>query len=303
MRNTFINTIFELSEKRKDLFILSGDAGLGVFEEFREKYPDRYYNMGVAEQNAISMAAGMSLSGLKPLYYNITPFALYRCYEQVRNDICYQRLPVIIVGIGSGVTYAPAGMTHYSVEDLGMAKTLPNLIVLSPIDPMEAKAAAKFAVSSNSPVFVRLAKRGEPNIHKNENIDLTKPIPIKEGEKIGVITYGSIAEEVLEANKILLKRGINIKIISCPMVQPFPMDHFLNEVKNLNHVVCVEEHYKKSGLGSTIATQLLRNSVDWKFHSLGIEDKFIHEIKNQKGMRDLFGISAKKIAKYIENLA
>ena len=110
MRNTFINTIFQLAEHRKDIFVLSGDAGLGVFEEFREKYPERYYNMGVAEQNAISMAAGMSMSGLKPLYYNITPFALYRCFEQVRNDICYQRLPVIIVGIGSGVTYAPAGI-------------------------------------------------------------------------------------------------------------------------------------------------------------------------------------------------
>src|SRR3990172_3545592 len=182
MRNTLINTIIDACKKREDVFVISGDAGLGVFDEFKEAYKNRFLNLGIAEQNMASFAAGLAMSDFKVYIYNIIPFLLYRCYEQVRNDICYQELPVTLVGIGSGITYAPQGMTHYSVEDLGIAQTLPNLTVISPIDPIEAKLAARYSLSSESPVYVRLAKRGEPNIHKNENIDITEPQLIEDGE-------------------------------------------------------------------------------------------------------------------------
>src|SRR5271157_1317344 len=166
MRNTFIDTVVEASRERKDIFIISGDAGLGVFDDFKDTHSDRFLNLGIAEQDMASFSAGLSITGFKVFMYNIIPFLLYRCYEQVRNDICYQALPVVLVGIGSGVTYAPMGMTHYSVEDLGIAQTLPNLKVFSPSDPIEAKLAADYSLGSESPVYVRLAKRGEPNIHK-----------------------------------------------------------------------------------------------------------------------------------------
>jgi transketolase len=181
MRNSFVNTIIDSCNKRDDIFILSGDAGLGVFDQFKEDYPDRFLNMGLAEQNTIGFAAGLAMSGYRVVVYNIIPFVLYRCYEQVRNDICYQKLPVVLVGIGSGVTYAPMGMTHYSIEDIGLARTLPNMTVISPCDPIEARLAAAHALESTTPLYVRLAKRGEPDIHTNSDFDILKPQVIRQG--------------------------------------------------------------------------------------------------------------------------
>ena len=168
MRNTVINKITEVAKKNKNIFIITGDAGFGVLDEYKNSFPKRFLNLGIAEQNTISFAGGLALTGYKVFVYNIVPFVMYRCYEQVRNDICYQKLPVILIGIGSGVTYAPQGVTHYSVEDVALAKTLPNLTILSPADPYEAALCAEYALKSKNPVYIRIAKSGEPKIHKNK---------------------------------------------------------------------------------------------------------------------------------------
>lgn len=302
MRNAFINTVIEACKKRDDIFIVSGDAGLGVFDEFKETHSDRFLNLGVAEQNMASFVAGLSLTGFKVYTYNIVPFTLYRCYEQVRNDICYQELPVVLVGIGSGVTYAPQGMTHYSVEDIGIAQTLPNLTIFSPIDPIEAKLAARYSLDSPNPVYVRLAKRGEPNIHKSENIDITNPIQIEEGDETAILFHGSIGLEVIKAKELLKKEKIHPRLISVPMVQPLNTERLFEALKDFKHVVSVEEHFTDFGLGGILARSYAMNVPKWKLYTLGIHKKFIHEIKDTEGMRDLFGISGEKIAKFVSSL-
>lgn len=302
MRNTFIDTIIEQIASRDDIFVISGDAGLGVFDKFQVEYPERFLNMGVAEQNTMSFAAGLAMSGRKVLVYNIIPFALYRCYEQVRNDVCYQRLPVIIAGIGSGVTYAPGGMTHYSVEDLGLARTLPNLEVFSPVDPIEAKLAARYALDADGPVYVRLAKRGEPVLHERESFDITAPQVLKDGERIALVFHGSIGEEVVAAREELASENRNIKLVAVPRVQPVPFEQLDSLVQDCEHVVVVEEHYKDNGLAAGIAFWLATGGASYRLHSLGIEPGFIHEIKHVKGMRDHFGISAAGIADYVRQL-
>lgn len=302
MRNAFINAIIDTCKIRDDIFIISGDAGLGVFDEFKSTYSDRFLNLGVAEQNMISFAAGLSMTGFKVCTYNIVPFTLYRCYEQVRNDICYQELPVVMIGIGSGVTYAPQGMTHYSVEDIGIAQTIPNLTILSPIDPIEAKLAAMHSLASQTPVYVRLAKRGEPNIHKNENMDITAPILIEDGEEMAILFHGSIGIEVMKAKELLKKGNINPKLISIPMIQPLNIKKLFEMLKWMKYVVSVEEHFKDDGLGGIVAKSYTMNNPKWKLYALGIHKKFIHEIKDTEGMRDFFGISAEKIAKFVSDL-
>lgn len=302
MRNTFINTVIEASKKREDIFIISGDAGLGVFDEFQEEYPDRFLNLGVAEQNMASFSAGLSMTGFKVYAYNIIPFLLYRCYEQVRNDICYQKQAVTLVGIGSGVTYAPQGMTHYSVEDLGIAQTLPNLKVFSPIDPIEAKLAALYSLDSKSPVYVRLAKRGEPDIHKKNVFDITKPRLIDNGDEIAIVFHGSIGLEAIKAKDILLKKGINPRLISIPMVLPLDFEGLFSMLTDVKAVVSIEEHFINSGLGAILSREYVKRRPNWSLHCLGITDKFIHEIKDLDGMRDYFGISAGKIAIFINGL-
>lgn len=299
MRNTFINTIIDTCKTREDVFIISGDAGLGVFDEFKEKQAERFLNLGVAEQNMISFSAGLAMTGFKVYVYNIIPFVLYRCYEQVRNDICYQELPVTLVGIGSGITYSPQGMTHYSVEDLGIAQTLPNMKVFSPIDPIEAKLAANYSLNCESPVYVRLAKRGEPNIHKNENFDITEPQFIEDGEDVAIVFHGSIGLEVLKAREMLKKDRILPKLISIPMVMPINTEKLFSLLKNMKYVITVEEHFLNSGIGSMLSRECVKTNPGWKLFTLGIRDEFIHAIKDLDGMREYFGISAAKIAEYI----
>lgn len=304
MRSAFINRITSEVSNNNDIFIISGDAGLGVFDDFKNNMPDNFINLGIAEQNATGFAAGMAIAGFKVYVYNIIPFLLYRPYEQVRNDICYQNLPVTLVGIGSGVTYAPQGMTHYSIEDIAIARTLPNLTVISPSDPIEAELAAEYSLTSKNPVYVRLAKRGEPNIHIDKNINITEPILIKDGEDVCIIFHGTIGTEVMDARKELLKDGINVKVISIPMLNPINNDALIKIIGNsIKHIVSIEEHYKVGGLGSILLEIFASNKInDYELTTLGITHRFIHEVKDQNGMRKLFGLSKNSIVTVVRNI-
>lgn len=300
MRNAFINTVIGAFKERADLFIVTGDGGLGVFDEFKENYPDSFLNLGIAEQNMTSFSAGLSMTGFKVFVYNIIPFLLYRCYEQVRNDICYQELPVVLVGIGSGITYAPQGMTHYSVEDIGIAQTLPNLTVLSPIDPTEARIAAEYSLCSDKPVYVRLPKRGEPVIHTKKEFDISKPQIIEEGKDVAVVFHGSIAEEVMKALIQLHQEGIHPLLISVPMLQPLNKETLLEMLQAIKLVIVVEEHFENSGLGSLMKTVHSEAKPAWSLKTLGLPFRFIHEVKNTQGMREFFGIAASNIVKTVK---
>jgi len=303
MRNAFINTVIDACKTRDDIFILSGDAGLGVFDQFKDEYPDRFRNMGVAEQNTISFAAGLALTGYKVFVYNIIPFVLYRCYEQVRNDICYQELPVTLVGIGSGITYAPQGMSHYSIEDIGLVQTLPNLVAISPIDPVEAQLAANFALSCDKPVYVRLAKRGEPVFHQNNEFDINVPQVIREGAGVAIVFHGSISQEVMAAYNLLYKKGITPVVISVPTIQPLDTTSLMGMLLRIGHVVCVEEHFANCGLGSILSCLKADQPAPWELTLLGIPPHYIHKIRNCAGLRSEFGISAADIVRAVESVA
>jgi transketolase len=302
MRNTFINTVFSEIEKNPDIFIISGDAGLGVFDEFKNNHKTKFLNLGVAEQNMIGFSAGMALAGFNVFCYNIIPFLLYRCYEQVRNDICYQKLPVTLVGIGSGVTYAPQGMTHYSVEDIGLARTLPNLIVMSPMDPTEAKLCAKFSVQSNKPCYIRLAKRGEPIFHEKSKLDISEPQILRQGEKVAILFHGSISAEIFAAYKILTNCKLYPMLVSVPILQPLDEELLRKILFHFDSVVSIEEHYVNSGLGAVLAELKEKHNLSWNLHRLGIPYDFIHTIRDNMGMRERCGISAPQIVKVVKEL-
>lgn len=295
MRNAFIDTILDATVIRDDLFIISGDAGLGVFDTFKVEHPDRFVNLGAAEQNMIGMAAGLAMAGFKVVVYNIIPFVLYRCYEQVRNDVCYQDLPIVLAGIGSGLTYSPQGMTHYSVEDIGLAQTLPNLSVLSPIDPVEARLAANYALKADVPVYVRLAKRGEPNIHTTMDFDITKPQILREGCDLALVCHGSVTEEALKAVDQLAGNGVSARLISVPLLQPLDKKTLAELLRGISVVLTVEEHYCHAGLGGILSGMLAEYSLDVRLVQCGVPYRFIHAVHDNAGMRDAFGISADKL--------
>lgn len=299
MRNAFINNILDACKTRDDIFIISGDAGLGVFDTFKEQHQDRFLNLGAAEQNMISFAAGLAITGFKVVIYNIIPFLLYRCYEQVRNDICYQELPIILVGIGSGLTYSPQGMTHYSVEDIGIAQTLPNLALLSPIDPVEAHLAADFALAADSPVYVRLAKRGEPDIHATADFDITKPQVLRTGTKVALVCHGSVAGETLKAAEQLAGQGISALVVSVPLLQPMDRNALAGVLREVDLALSVEEHYSHCGLGGILTRLIADYRLPSRLIQCGVPYRFIHEIHDNAGMRQAFGIAATDLVKTV----
>lgn len=302
MRKSFVSTIIAECERRDDIVIISGDAGLGVFDRFQADYPERFINLGIAEQNMAGFAAGLAMTGYKVFLYNIIPFLIYRCYEQVRNDICYQNLPIVLVGTGSGVTYAPAGISHYAVEDIGLARTLPNLTVLSPCDPAEAAAAARHSLEAEGPVYVRIAKQGEPIANHAAAIDLTAPQVIREGEQIAIVFHGSIAGEVLAACNDLAAVGIRPRLVSVPMLQPFNGQGLCVVLDGITAVISVEEHFADSGLGASLKGICAEQRPAWLLKTLGIDGEQLRQVQDTRGLRVLSGISASHIGKLVREL-
>jgi transketolase len=298
MRNTITRKITEFAEEHPNVFLITGDAGFGVLEDFQCRFPDRFLNLGVAEQNTISFASGLGLAGFKVFVYNIIPFLLYRCYEQVRNDICYQKIPVTLLGIGSGVTYAPMGMTHYSVEDVAIARTLSNLVILSPADPVEAEKCAEFSMKCIDPVYIRVAKHGEPAIHSHNSIDIEKPLRVCEGSRVAVLFHGSISQEVLKATAAMPTAP---RVFSIPMLHPLNFNSLHTQLDEIHTLITVEEHFMEGGLGSIISDWIAREKLPYRLHKVGIKNEFIHTIKNTPGIRQHYGLSSAQIRREIEN--
>ena len=160
MRNAFVRKLTELVSNNKDIYLLTGDLGFSVFDDFKERFPENYINVGLSESNMVGMAAGMAMEGMQVFIYSIIPFITFRVLEHIRNDICEQNLPVKIVGVGEGITYATEGPTHHSIEDIGVMASLPNITVLSPGDPIEVEKLVEQTLNLNSPVYIRLGRSG-----------------------------------------------------------------------------------------------------------------------------------------------
>lgn len=299
MRDTVLKEITALAGRDKDLFFVTGDAGFGILDEFQKNYHDRFLNLGVAEQNMLGFTAGLALAGYKVFAYNIIPFLLYRSYEQVRNDICYQKLPVTLVGIGSGVTYAPQGVTHYAVEDIAIARTLPNLEILSPCDQAEALACLAYAYKSPSPSYIRLSKASEGFVHPKGAVlgDITAPLVVREGSGVALLFHGSIGAEVVSA---LERTALKPLVLSVPFLKPLDTAFLAEKLKGVHTVLTVEEHFVSGGLGSIVAEWLASGGPAVRLIRLGIANEFIHAIKCTPGMREKYGISAAKISEALE---
>ena len=290
MRNSIAQEIFKKAESDKNIFLFAGDAGLGVWDKFKTKFSNQYLNLGINEQATIGMMSGMALMKYKVIYYNIIPFVLMRCYEQVRNDICYQNLPVILIGTGSGITYAPAGVTHYALEDITLALSMPNLDIFSPSDPIEAVECFKYAYKSNNPSYIRIAKSGEKILHKDKT-DITKPIFInKTHSKAILLVHSSIVNEVEKILDI-----INLDIVTVPFINSnFNWEKFLEKY---DFIFSLEEHFINGGFGS-----FLKDKIDRKIYKFGIKNEYIHKVGNRDYLREYYKIDGKSVGEKIREI-
>ncbi len=304
MRNAFADEILSLARQDPRVVLLSADIGNRLFDKLKAEFPDRFYNCGVAEANMIGVAAGLAQCGLRPFCYTITPFITYRCMEQIRVDLCYHHLPVTVVGTGSGLSYASLGGTHHSCEEMGMLRLLPGLIVGGPADAHELRALLRDSLNQNGPVYLRIGKKGEPQMHPEvPALKLGKSITLREGTDACILSLGTVLPVAMAAAEKLSHDGISTRVISFPTLKPLD-EKCLQEVCTTFRIVAtLEEHSILGGLGGSVA--------EWKSDHpestarllrIGTPDEFLHLTCNQKEARKHYALTAESVAERIKML-
>lgn len=299
MRNAFADEITSLGGSDPRLVMLSADIGNRLFDKFKARQPDRFYNCGVAEANMISMAAGLASTGLRPICYTITPFITARCFEQIRVDVCYHRMPVIIVGTGSGLSYASLGATHHSLEDMALLRSLPEMRVLAPADALELRSCLRTALKSDGPVYIRIGKKGEPVIFpKVPAFEFGAWNEVRPGSRVALLSTGNMLPVVLEVADSLKGATISASVHSCASVKPLDEKTLKRVFRECDVVATVEEHGRIGGFGSAVAEWLVDQSLPSRARLLrfATDDHFLHEPGEQDHARAVYGLNAATIA-------
>ena len=301
MRNAFAEAVTEIADRNPELIMLAGDIGNRLFNDFREKHPHRFYNCGVAEAGMTGIAAGLASCGFYPITYTITPFNTLRCLEQIRLDVCYPDLPVIIVGTGSGLSYASLGATHHSMEDICVLRSLPNMHVICPADAVEVKLVLTEALRLKRPTYIRLGKKGEPVVHKKTpKFLIGKGITISYGDEIALLGVGNMLSVAMETANLLNAKGFSVRVISMHTVKPLD-EELLDELfTNYLTIAVIEEHGLVGGTGSAVLEWGSARKMDLrKLQCFGGPDKFLTSCGNQKQARDEIGLNSQSISKNI----
>jgi len=301
MRNAFADEMTALAQGDDRIHLLSGDIGNRLFNKFQEKCPGRFINCGVAEANLISVGAGLCLSGSRAVAYTITTFVTARCFEQIKLDVCYNQAPLVIVGVGAGLSYASLGPTHHSFEDVAILRALPGLTILAPCDALELRAALRAAFAHNGPVYIRIGKKGEPVIH-SEIPELTIGCGrvMREGANACILATGTILYQALKAAELLAASGIETEVVHMPTIKPLD-EALLREVFNRHRLVLtLEESSVIGGFGSAV-TDWAAEQAESKTRILraGIPDQFLHEAGEQEYALAKCGLAGDKIAERI----
>lgn len=301
MRNAFADEITKLGAEDPRVVLLSGDIGNKLFDKFKQNGENRFFNCGVAEANMMGVAAGMALSGLRPVIYTITPFTTTRCLEQIRVDACYHRAPVVIVGTGAGLSYAELGPTHHSCEDIALLRVLPEMTVLCPCDAVELRLALRAALRHDGPVYLRIGKKGEPVIHAEPPpFEIGRSITVRAGRDMCFISTGNIMPVVLKAADILAAKGIFARVESFHTVKPLDQQRLYEVFSQYDLVAVAEEHSRLGGLGGSIAEwSSMQDGLRARMISFGTEDAFMHEVGSQEYARRRFGLTAENISEKI----
>ncbi len=303
MRNAFADEITKLGAVDPRVVLLSGDIGNKLFDKYKDGAPGRFFNCGVAEANMMSVASGMALCGLRPVIYTITPFTTTRCFEQIRVDACYHKAPVIIVGTGSGLSYAELGPTHHSLEDIAILRALPEMTVMAPGDCLELRAALRAALKHDGPVYIRIGKKGEPNIHAGApDLTIGKSINLRQGSDVCLIGTGVMMSVVLEAAQLLGKRGISARVESFHTIKPLDTEALADIFDKIKVVASVEEHGRIGGLGGAIAEWLATvDAPRGKLITFATDDVFMHEVGSTQYARSKFGLTAENIVSRVSS--
>ena len=306
MRGIFNKTLIKIAEKDPRIHMVLADIGYGEIEGFARRFPDRYYNCGVMEQQMTGAACGIAMEGGIAVTYSIANFPTLRCLEQIRNDVCYHNANVKIVNIGGGVSYGALGISHHSTEDIAIMRALPNMVVVVPCDNKEAEAATYAAFEYEGTLFYRCGYKNEKDIHHGDvtslNFQLGKAITVEEGDDCTVIFCGPIGYEAQKAVEAVRAKGIHCRLISMHTIKPIDREAIVKAAKETGKIITVEEHNMSGGLGSAVAEVLADEGCCAKVKRIALPDVYVHEVGSQQWLREQYHLTAPYIEEEIINI-
>ncbi len=302
-RQSYGEKLTQLGKINKEIVVLDADLATATKTElFKKEFPDRFFDMGIAEQDMISTAAGMATCGKIPYASTFAMFAAGRAYDQIRNSVCYPNLNVKICATHAGVSVGEDGATHQMLEDIGMMRALPNMTVMSVSDDVETKWAVEEISKLNGPVYLRLCRLASPVIYEeNQKFEIGKGIQIGEGTDATVIATGLMVSEAIKAKEELEQKGINIRVVDIHTIKPIDRELIVKCAKETKRIITIEDHSIIGGLG-TAACEVLSEEYPCKVTRLGMKDTFGKSGKAEK-LLEYFGLDKNGIIKEIEKMS
>jgi len=299
MRDAFAQAFYEEALTNPKLFLVVADISpASRISNFKEDFPTRFIDVGVSEQTLIGLSAGLALRGYKPFAYTIANFAIYRPFEQIRDDVCYQNLPVTVVGMGAGITYSPLGATHHTLEDVAVMSAIPNMSVLAPCDPPELAEAVRAAVRHNGPIYLRIGKAGEPVLTAGapEPFQFGRVRQIKAGEDVAILSFGPIMKMAADlAGALESEQGRSTALYSAHTLKPLDREGIASILQRFPLVIVVEEHVERGGLGAQVKQIAWESQARCKLHTFALKDAFLHAYGSHDDVRRAHGLSVGQI--------
>ena len=301
IRKAFGNKLLELGRENSNIVVMDADLAESTQTAiFGKEFPDRFFDMGIAEQDMIATAAGLASVGKIPFVASFAMFVTGRTYDQIRNGICYPEFNVKFIGTHGGITVGEDGATHQALEDISLMRSIPNMTVFVPADCRECEEVIRFAAENNGPMYIRIPRTNVPDIFPEDyDFDFCKAQVLQEGTDVTVITNGETLAEVIQAANILEKEGYSIQIIHVPVVKPLDDVTIVEKTKQTKFVITVENHSIIGGLGSAVC-EILSYYNPMPVVRLGINDTFGQSGKWDE-LLDYYGLSANKLVKAIKH--
>ncbi|HEX3608970.1 MAG TPA: transketolase C-terminal domain-containing protein [Solirubrobacterales bacterium] len=300
MRNAFLDELVTLAETDERIMLLTGDLGFMVLEEFQQRFPDRFVNCGVGEQNMVGVATGLAEAGFVPFVYSIATFATLRPYEFIRNGPALHDLPVRVVGVGGGFDYGHNGVTHFALEDYAVMRTQPSIATIAPADAAQARAALRATTDLPGPVYFRISKRGDELPGLDGRFELGRLDVVREGQDVAILAIGSIAHEAVAAADLLAERGIDAAVGLVPSFNPSPIEDIAALLSRIPAALTVESHYRDGGLGSLVAETIAERGLDCRLLRAGVPHMPGGESGSQQFLEHRHGLSARHLAHQLE---
>ncbi len=300
MRDAFFDALYPLFARDKNAIFITADNGAPSLDKFSDNFPDRFFNVGIAEQQLVGLAAGMALEGKKVYTYAIAPFVTLRCIEQNKLDMCAMNLPIVNLGVGAGYAYDIMGPSHHTVEDISVMRVFPNLEIYSPSDSISAAALAEMSFLNSAPQYIRFDRAGLQEIYSGDSPDFSKGLmTVKSGKDICLLATGVMVHQALQVSSRLKEHGIDAGVLDLMRIKPLNKSALFEAIRPYKKVVTMEEHFLSGGLGSLIAETFVDEGLSIPLLRIGQGENFVFTYGGREAIWGKYGLDVSSMTQKI----